>query len=291
MAKKISSSQLKNKMRQQVNKVNHAINDYNRSVNIYNRQVKQAVNKYNNAVRQHNAKVRRNRSRIEAELRRLNSNSTRTATAYSMSVATVHAAYQRVATSYDKMDYGTQFQEYVYEGIEQENANNLTVANVVLDNTEPTDPEYSLQDTQIMDRLSFISTDLDNRWKGALFSLNPINPDATRHFCTSAREIFTEIFDARATDKDVFSVMPNCEKTDRGNASRRAKIKYFLSRKGFDNGDVELFINNDIENILELFHTLSAGTHGTDGKYTMNQLAAIKKRVEDGLIFLCDIAS
>jgi hypothetical protein len=277
-------------MRQQINKVNHAINDYNRAANNYNRQVKQAVNKYNQAVRQHNTKVRQNRSRIEAELRQLNSSSSRISTTYSTSVATVHSTYQRVAATYDTMEYGTQFQEYIYAGIEQENANNLAAANVVLDNAEPMEPEYSLQDTQIMDRLTSISQDLDNRWKGALFSLNPINPDATRHFCTSAREIFTEIFDTRATDKDVFSVMPDCEKTDYGNATRRSKVKFFLHRKGLDDSDVESFIDSDIANVLELFSTLSAGTHGSAGKYTISQLAVIKKRVEDGLIFLCDIA-
>jgi hypothetical protein len=278
-------SQLKSQLRQQERKINNAINDYNR-------QVKHAVDKYNQVVRQHNAKVRQNRSRIESELRRLNSSSTCITTTYGTSVVIVNTAYQRVATSYDyMMESATPFQEYVYEGIEQENANNLTAANVVLDNAEPTEPEYSLQDTQIMNRLLQISVDLDNRWKGALYSLNPQNPDATRHFCTSAREIFTEIFDTKAKDKDIFAIIPNCEKTERGNASRRAKIKYFLTRKGFPDNDVEAFIEDDIANIIELFHTLSAGTHGAAGRYTMNQLAVIKKRVEDGLIFLCDIAS
>lgn len=292
MARRISPSQFKSQMRQQINKANQAVNNYNRAVNNYNRQVKQAVNEYNQAVRQHNAKVQHNRSRIQAELRRLNSSSSiRTVTTYRTSVSTVHSAYQRVADTYDTMEYGTPFQEYVYSGIEQENANNLAAANVVLDNSEPSESEYSLQDTQIMDRLSTISTDLDDRWKDALFSLSPQNPDATRHFCTSAREIFTEIFDSKATDKDVFAVMPNCEKTERGNASRRSKIKYFLHKKGIDDSNVEIFVNSDIDNILELFHILSTGTHGTAGRYTFNQLAAIKKRVEDGLIFLCDIAA
>jgi hypothetical protein len=142
-----------------------------------------------------------------------------------------------------------------------------------------------------MDRLLSLSSDLDNRWKGALFSLNPNNPDATRHFCTSAREIFTEIFDTKATDNDVFAVLPNCQRTNNGNATRRSKIQYFLHRKGIDDSDVETFIDSDINNILELFHTLSDGTHGAAGRYTINQLTVIKKRVEDGLIFLCDIAS
>ena len=292
MARKFNASQFKSQMRQQVNKVNRAINDINRAANNYNRELKQAVNKYNQAVRQHNARVLQNRSRIQAELRKLNSaSSVRTVTTYRTSVTSVHSAYKNVAAAYDMMDYGTPFQEYIYSGIEQENANNLAAANVILENTDPTEPEYSLQDTQIMDRLSALSADLDNRWKGALFSLNPQNPDATRHFCTSAREIFTEIFDTRAIDKDVFAVMPDCQRTPVGNASRRSKIQYFLRKKGFHDSSVETFVDSDINNILELFHTLSDGTHGAAGRYTMKQLSVIKKRVEDGLIFLCDIAS
>jgi hypothetical protein len=284
MARKISTAQMKSKMRQQVNKYNQAINNYNRKV-------KQAVNKYNQAVRQHNAKVMQNRSRIQSELRKLNSTRTiRITNTYSTSVSNLNTVYQQVAANYDSLDYGSPFQEYVYSTIEQENANNLSVANVVLDNSEPEDNNYSSQDSQIINQLSQISTDLDNRWRGALFSLSPQNPDATRHFCTSAREIFTEIFDKRAKDKDVFAVFPNCDKTPNGNATRRCKIKYFLHKKGLSDNTLETFVESDIDNILELFHTLSTGTHGEAGRYTMSQLGAIKKRVEDGLAFLCEIS-
>ena len=41
--------------------------------------------------------------------------------------------------------------------------------------------------------------------------------------------------------------------------------------------------------ILELYHILSDGTHGNAGRYTFIQLKAIKKRVEDGILFLCNI--
>ena len=291
MPKKFNASQFKSKMRQQVNKVNRAISDYNRAVDKHNREVKQAVNKYNQAVRQHNSKVLQNRSKIKAELRRLNSSPSRSVTTYRTSVFAVNSSYQAVANTYDYLDNPTPFQEYIYSGIEQENANNLETANVVIDDLQPDVLVYSLQDTSVMNRLSLISKDLDDRWKGALFSLNPANPDATRHFCTSAREIFTEIFDSKAKDADVFAVFPNCDKTDRGNATRKSKIRYFLSKKGLVDSDVEDFIEKDMQNILELFHILSTGTHGEAGKYTSEKLATIKKRVEDGLIFLCDIAA
>lgn len=173
----------------------------------------------------------------------------------------MHASYQNVAANYDMLENTTPFQEYMYSTIEQENANNLETANVVLDDAQPDAPEYSLQDSKIMSQLSSISKDLDDRWKGALFSLNPANPYATRHFCTSAREIFTEIFESKATYKEVFQSFPNCERTERGNASRRSKIKFFMHRKGFHDVSAEAFVENDIDNILELFHVLSTGTH------------------------------
>jgi len=292
MAKKINLSQFKSQMRQEINKANQAISKYNRDANNYNREVKQAINKYNQAVRQHNAKVIQNRSKIQSELRRLNSSSKLKITAtYSASVIAMNASYGIVSQNYDYLNDPTPFQEYIYSEIEQENANSLETANVISDETQPSVSTYSLQDTNIFYHLSNMSKDLDNRWKGALFSLNPANPDAARHFCTSAREIFTEIFESKAKDSDVFAILPNCEKTDRGNASRRAKIRYFLHKKGFYDDNAEDFIENDMQNILELFHLLSTGTHGEAGKYSFEKLATIKKRVENGLIFLCNIAA
>lgn len=285
MPPKFNPSQLKSKLRQ-------LENQYKQQLSKVNRAIKRAVNDYNSAVKQHNAKVLRSRSRIQSELRKLNSSlSARTVTTYRTSVNTLHTSYIKVAATYDTLENATPYQEHLYSSIEQENANNLETANVILDDVQPNALEYSLQDTKIMNRLALISKDLDDRWKGALFSLNPANPDAARHFCTSTREIFTEIIDSRAKDKDVFAVFPLCEKTDRGNASRRAKIKYFLHIKGLTDSSIEEFVENDIENILELFHVLSSGTHGPSGKYSFPQLASVKKRAEDGLIFLCDIAS
>ena len=291
MAKKFNASQYKSKMRQQINKVNQAVRSYNHAVDNYNRGVKQAVNNYNQAVRQHNSRSLQNRSKIQSELRRLNSSNRVTmSTTYRTSVMAVNTSYQTVSSIYDYLENPTPFQEYIYSGVEQENANNLEVANAILEESQPTTPTYSLQDTSIMNRLSNISKDLDDRWKGALFSLNPANPDATRHFCTSAREIFTEIFDSKAKDEDVFSAFPSCEKTERGNATRRSKIRYFLCKKGLRDDSVEDFVEKDMDNILELFHVLSTATHGEAGKFSADKLSAIKKRVEDGLIFLCDIA-
>jgi hypothetical protein len=279
MVRKISTSQLRSQLRRLESKQRTAINNYNR-----------AIKNYNTQVRKINNELRRNQQKIKSELSKLNSG-LRITTTYSTSVRTLNVSYQRVTDNYEVLENTNSKQEQLYDLIEQENANNLVVANTLNNPNDTAEIEGSLNDSMIGDKLKILSPDLNDRWNGALYSLNPKNPDATRHFCTSSREIFTDIFDNYAHDEEVFNMFPNCDKTERGNATRRWKIKYFLNKKGIELKGAEEFIDNDIDNILELYHILSDGTHGYAGRYTFIQLKAIKKRVEDGILFLCNIVS
>ena len=197
-------------------------------------------------------------------------------------------SYNAVVSIGDYLEGLSPQQERVYDLIEQEHANNLATATAILVDDKQT--TFTEQDISIGNQLLAISKDLDDRWKGAVFSLSPANPDATRHFCTSAREIFTEAIELTAPDDLVIADNPDCEKTQQGNPTRRAKIRYLLRKKGMDM-TVEKFIDDDITNILELFHVLSDGTHGASGKYSLAKLNMKKKRVEDGIVFLCNIAA
>lgn len=279
MVRKISTSQLRSQLRRLESKQRTAINNYNR-----------AIKNYNTQVRKINNELRRNQQKIKSELSKLNSG-LRITTTYFTSVRTLNVSYQRVTDNYEVLENTNSKQEQLYDLIEQENANNLVVANTLNNPNDTAEIEGSLNDSMIGDKLKILSPDLNDRWNGALYSLNPKNPDATRHFCTSSREIFTDIFDNYAHDEEVFNMFPNCDKTERGNATRRWKIKYFLNKKGIELKGAEEFIDNDIDNILELYHILSDGTHGYAGRYTFIQLKAIKKRVEDGILFLCNIVS
>lgn len=279
MVRKISTSQLRSQLRRLESKQRTAINNYNR-----------AIKNYNTQVRKINNELRRNQQKIKSGLSKLNSG-LRITTTYSTSVRTLNVSYQRVTDNYEVLENTNSKQEQLYDLIEQENANNLVVANTLNNPNDTAEIEGSLNDSMIGDKLKILSPDLNDRWNGALYSLNPKNPDATRHFCTSSREIFTDIFDNYAHDEEVFNMFPNCDKTERGNATRRWKIKYFLNKKGIELKGAEEFIDNDIDNILELYHILSDGTHGYAGRYTFIQLKAIKKRVEDGILFLCNIVS
>ena len=278
---RFNKSQVKSKIR-------HIQNKYNQGMRKIERQINHKINDYNRAVKRYNSNLRQNQSKIRSELMKFQRNSTiRVRSTYKISVINVNQSYDRLSQKYDFEDNSNRYRNFL-EKIEEENANNLEVANVILNNDEINNEGYSLEENIVSNKLLNISEDLDNRWKGAIFSLNPKNPDATRHFCTSTREIFIQIIDTKAKDNDVIHAFPDCEKTNNGTVSRRSKIKYLLHKKGVNDIDIENFVHTDIENILSLLYELNGGTHGQAGKYSINQLKSIKKRVENGLSFLCE---
>lgn len=285
MTRKLTSSQLKSKMRQIEQKQKKAINDLNRAINKYNREVKKVVNDYNAATRKYNASVRRYRQIIHNELLRVN-RSTTVRSSYTVSSRTMQQHYENVGRVYYEGVSITPEQDRILDLIEQEQATSLITENYIEGEYLP---EESPEDIEIGDKLAVISDDLNNRWKGAVFALNPHNPDATRHFCTSTREIFTEFFEIKAPDEKVFAYNPQCKKTERGNATRREKIKYMLRNTNMDECVVS-FVEADIKNVLELNHLLSGGTHGPAGKFTFDKLVQVKKRVEQGINFLYEIS-
>ena len=159
--------------------------------------------------------------------------------------------------------------------------------NALLGDASAADGAPDAPESPLTPILQAISADLGARWKGALFSLSPINPDAARHFCTSAREVIARLLDEHAPDAMVIAAMPNCERTpQRGTPTRRAKIRYFLHRQGLDSDDLADFVENDLKNVVELFEVFNEGTHGAAGTFDLDQLRAVRKRVEDGIMFL-----
>ena len=291
MARRITLSQYRSKLqqaqakqRQNIQKRNNAIQQYNNKVRQYNAARKQAIDAYNRTARAHNARVRANRTRLQSALGRLaqQTNTVRYTVLYK-SVSTLSTKYKRL----DIADANP----FLSDLAEQEATNSVTVLNDLLDddtaNSQADDDE--LKNSLIANELAHISPDLDNRWHGAIYALNPENPDAARHFCTSTREIITEILDTKAPDEDVFARFPDCPATDKGTPTRRAKIHYCLDRNDSVNDDLENFIDANIDNVVLLFNELNSGTHGPAGKYSLQQLVSIKIRVEDAIRFMCEI--
>lgn len=291
MARRISVSQLKSKLRQAEQKRRQAINRYNKEVRRHNQNLKNSINKYNREVNAHNNRVRANRQRIKNELNRLSrqsSNNTRYVV-YRTSVNELHSSFIRLENHTASQQLSPRYSHFL-DLSERETANSLEITNKILNGENPdSDFTEKTENPELLERLRKISVDVRDRWRGAVFSLNPNNPDAARHFCTSAREVITKILELKAPDTDVFALLPNCDKTDRGNATRRSRIKYFLHRQEMTEDTFEEFVENDMENIIQLFRVFNSGTHGSAGTFSFSQLNGIKKRVEDGIFFLSEI--
>jgi len=289
MPGRISRSQIRSQMRQAQRK---AVNEINKEIKKINNTNKRNVDNYNRKVSAHNARVRSNRRRLLAELNRLNSRTTTTRyVTYQTSVQTLQRSFVRIEEASERGTWTSD--DDLFEMAEGEAANSIAVLNALLD--EPmagaSDDDSRLRDTVITNELSDISTDLDNRWRGALFSLSPMNPDAARQFCTSTREVFVTLLDLKAPDKAVLAANANILLTDKGQVPRREKIRFCLARNGHLDPELVDFVEDDINNVMDLFGTLNPATHGEAGLYDLTQLRVIKTRVEDAIQFLNRIVS
>jgi uncharacterized protein YukE len=224
--------QAEQKQRQTVNRYNDAVRKWNREADKHNRETKRAVDNYNREVRAHNSRVRQNRQRLRNELSRLSSQTTRTRyVTYRASVESLHGAFVRVEAKADAGILGSQ----ILDLTEGETANSVEVLNSLLDESQALVTESNdLRQTSLKGELSEISGDLDQRWRGALFALDPRNPDAARHFCASSREILAKVMESEAPDRVVLRELPECPKTQEGRPTRRARVQFFLHRKGRD---------------------------------------------------------
>lgn len=267
-----------------------AIDDHNRRAEQHNREVlrrhRQAVDNHNHQVRAHNAQVLANRQRLESLLNQLRSRTVSPVySALNSSTEALNDAFARLdrRAANESSDAND---DLILDYPARESANSVELLNALLGQEQGDQTEADIQQTEIDAELKQLSPDLDQRWRGALYSLSPRNPDAARHFCTSARELVTTILELRAPDAAVLSATPDCAINQENKPTRRAKIQYLVQRHGIDSAELGDFIDADISNIVDLFNVFNSATHGDAGRYDFPKLRAIKKRVEGGILFL-----
>lgn len=285
-ANKSAADKFVREYNREVDRVNthnrRVIENHNRQVRQENRNAQAAVARYNQAVRAHNASIERDR---QARLTSLRSTpSTR--------YVDVRDSTFDLSTQYDAVRDGPE--SAVYADLvtlsEREADNSTRVAEALLAD-EPAPPPAQPDDNGVLDYLAGFSNDLCDRWRGALFALNPHNPDAGRHFCTSAREIFTDILERSAPNEMVVEADPSCERMPNSTApSRRSKLRFLLARKGADNPQMVGFVEKDIDDVLRLFRVFNEATHGSAGRHGFTKLQTIRQRVEGGIMFLAAVA-
>lgn len=295
MVRKMTPAQFKAAVNKAQRQRNQAIDNYNREARRHNASVKKAVNDYNREVRaynskarSHNAKVENQRRRLDQEIRRLNSRPAPTTfVTYRASVETLARTYTETEASLAGRGIVSAGRDLVDRGSE-EAANSAYLLNAMdgdgAANEDPTEDELRGPSMQV--ELAEFGQDLVDRWTGALFSLSPSNPDAARHFCTSAREVLITMIDSAAPDSRVAEAQPACDRTDKGVPTRRAKVVFLLWRKGIDESPIEDLIEEDLNNVLGLFREFNNGTHGHAGRFTITQLNALRIRVESAISFI-----
>lgn len=286
MAKKFNAAQFKSKINQIQNQQRNALNKLNQQIRDHNRKVTQAVNTYNQAARQHNARIRANRQRLNSAIAMLNSPTSSRYSVTTTSSYRLYQSYQQLDNSYESGYLNDSYGDWI-DLAEREAANSAELSNSL---QAPTGPNHFIGPvitSTISYELRGISEDLDNRWKGAVFSLNPHNPDAARHFCTSSREVIIQLIEMRASDEEVKLNYPSVKYADNGKPSRRSKIEYLLHQNHRD--ALADFTESNIEDIMILFRDFNDGTHGSAGRYSYDQLLKLKTRVEDSIKYLYQV--
>ena len=269
------------------------VNDHNqREANRVNAHNKRVIDNYNRAVRAYNSEVRQNQQRLQREIACLNSRPITSVhhVTYRTSVQTLQRSFTRIEDAADRGAWAADAD--LFDMAEGETANSYAVLNALsAERSGNNADDPSLRETALGNELIEISPDLHARWGGALYALSPQNPDAARHFCTSAREILAALIESRAPASAVKAAIPNYPKTPKGDVSRRARILYYLSLSGQSNDALADFVETDIDNVITLFDDFNIGTHSEAGRFDLAQLRAIKTRVEEAIRFMHHIVS
>jgi hypothetical protein len=292
-----SPAQIRSQLRQAQQRRKRAIDDYNRkvrkAVDDYNaglRKVSREIDRHNSAVRTRNNKVRSNRQQLQREIDRLNRTSQRTTVKiqYRTSVRQITTSFETLERRAKEAGWA---ESDVFAWSSAEAANSVAALNALLEeaDAENDDDPAVLRDSRLGTELAELDADLDARWRGALFALHPDNPDAARHFCTSAREMLTRILSTVAPTEAVLGADPNAARTEDGKLTRRARIQYCLTRRNVNLDGLGEFVDDDIDNVISLFGEFNDGTHGSAGRFTTRQLVALKTRVEDAVLYIFNL--
>lgn len=291
----MTPAQFKAAMQKARREQKRAIDNYNREARRYNAAVNKAVNNYNRDVRTYNSKARAHNRQVENQRRRINQEISRLG---SRPLGTTFVTYRTTATrlveTYKSAEYRltstsvSPVEQRFLDLASDEAANSVYLVNALDGDGEPAEDltEDELRAPSMAAELAAFGRDFVDRWTGALYALSPSNPDAARHFCTSAREVIIAMLDGSAPDVEVKTADPACELTDGGAPTRRSKINYLLHRQGVTSSDLTNVVEDDVNNVLALFRTFNDGTHGHAGRFSITELSAIRTRVESAIRFI-----
>jgi hypothetical protein len=290
MPRRMTPSQLRSKIRQQQTKANQALRKLDREIKKMSRDAKRSVDEYNRKVRQHNSRVKSAARKLKGTTTQAHrSGSPNQAIRIRTTTRIVQRSFTQVETKSQRRSLSSREREFLQLAKREAENSALALDSLTEDRSDADGGLDELRQSEVAVTLGKFSSELENRWAGALFALHPENPDAARHFCTSAREVFVQFLNLHAPDELVFNEMPECAVTEDGRPTRRSRIELLLNKAGLPAADFTDFVDDDVDDILELFRAFNDGTHGSAGRFSMGQLLTLKRRSEQGLHFLARI--
>jgi hypothetical protein len=138
----------------------------------------------------------------------------------------------------------------------------------------------------LLRHLSWLKPDLKNIYIGALEALQSKNSDKVRHYTTSLRELFTHVLHLLSPDNKIKEWTKDKNHYSNGRPTRKARLLY-ITRK-FNNDKFEKFVNTDINATIEFIDLFQEGTHSIKSSYSESQLAIMKTKMEDTLVYLIE---
>jgi Predicted pPIWI-associating nuclease len=136
--------------------------------------------------------------------------------------------------------------------------------------------------------LERVNPDLRAMWNGAIAAIDSNNPDKTRHFSISMRELITHVIHTLAPDKDIKNWTNNVDYYHNNRPTRKARLNYICRETA--TGSFSDFMESDIASIIEMMNLFHAGTHKVDSDLSTRQLIVLKRRVESSIKYLIEIS-
>jgi len=133
-----------------------------------------------------------------------------------------------------------------------------------------------------------LNPDFPQLLNGAIEALSSDNPDKSRYFTTSLRELITHVLHLLAPDEKVKSWSLNPEYYKNDKPTRSGRILYIC--RNINHGPFNKFVEKDVKALSEFINLFHRGTHSIKINYTEEQLRALLFKFRTSIRFLIDIS-
>jgi hypothetical protein len=147
---------------------------------------------------------------------------------------------------------------------------------------------YSVERSTLVERLEALGQEFADAFLGAKEAIISKRPDYVRHASTSLRELLGKLLEHLVPD-DFIQDWPEGTELLKQKETRKARLRYLF--RGVNSSSYAVFVEKDIDVILQTFHALNKGTHSLKRPFTDLETSILVTRVEGHLLMLLTAAN